>query len=128
MNTSGSLQLGWFEIPVLEMERAKLFYESVFQIQIRLLDFGSLKMGLFPSYENEKQGSGALVLHPQFYFPANPHGVLIYLSCTNVADVLLRAVASGGSVLQQARLISAEFGNTGVFLDTEGNRIGLRSK
>lgn len=38
----------WFEIPVTDFDRAKKFYETIFEIEIHTLDFGTLKMGLFP--------------------------------------------------------------------------------
>ena len=38
----------WFEIPVSDMERAKAFYEKVFDIQISIQDFGGVLMGWFP--------------------------------------------------------------------------------
>ncbi|MFM1879147.1 MAG: hypothetical protein RLZZ241_2013 [Bacteroidota bacterium] len=121
-----SMQVGWFEIPVLDLDRAKLFYETVFRINIQVVDFGPLRMGMFPAVNNQSHAPGALAYHPQYYIPSNPNGVLIYLSCTDVAACLLRAGASGGKVLQEMRQISKEFGFTGVFQDTEGNRIALR--
>jgi predicted enzyme related to lactoylglutathione lyase len=32
----------WFEIPVLNFDRAKNFYEKLFEIKIEALDFGPL--------------------------------------------------------------------------------------
>jgi len=40
--------VGWFEIPVNDMNRAKTFYETVFNIDVKEVDFGGLKMGWFP--------------------------------------------------------------------------------
>ena len=40
--------VGWFEIPVNDMERAAEFYEKVFGFKIELVDMGDLKMGWFP--------------------------------------------------------------------------------
>ena len=37
--------IGWFEIPVSDMERAKSFYEKVFGITITLHDLGDFIMG-----------------------------------------------------------------------------------
>ena len=31
--------VSWFEIPVNDMERAKKFYETVFQVEIKVQDF-----------------------------------------------------------------------------------------
>lgn len=38
--------VGWFEIPVVDMDRAKTFYEAVFQVKIELQDFGGHQNGL----------------------------------------------------------------------------------
>jgi predicted enzyme related to lactoylglutathione lyase len=40
--------VGWFEIPVNDMKRAKNFYETLFQIEVKEVDFGGLTMGWFP--------------------------------------------------------------------------------
>jgi len=38
----------WIEIPVEEFERAQSFYETIFDIEIQVMDLGALKMGIFP--------------------------------------------------------------------------------
>ncbi|HRV56048.1 MAG TPA: VOC family protein, partial [Mangrovimonas sp.] len=40
--------VGWFEIPVSDMDRAQKFYETVFNVDIKTVDFGGLLMGWFP--------------------------------------------------------------------------------
>ncbi|WP_336298542.1 MULTISPECIES: VOC family protein [Zeaxanthinibacter] len=37
--------IGWVEIPVNDMDRAKKFYDSVFQIDIQVHNMGPLVMG-----------------------------------------------------------------------------------
>ena len=32
--------VAWFEIPVVDMDRAKLFYETVFNVEISVHDLG----------------------------------------------------------------------------------------
>ena len=39
--------VGWFEIPVEDMERARKFYEEVFDISISVHDLYGLIMGWF---------------------------------------------------------------------------------
>ena len=48
MDTKGNT-LNWFEVPVSDFDRAKKFYETVFNIQLYVMDFGGFKMGLFPA-------------------------------------------------------------------------------
>ena len=121
------IQVSWFEIPVMDIHRASLFYESVFEITIQIKDFGALKMGMFPVSTGTGSSTGALVYHPTAYFPANPQGVLLYLNCDDISEKLNRVCAAGGEVLQEARQISEDFGSTGVFIVSEGNRMAFRS-
>lgn len=39
--------VGWFEVPVTDMERAKTFYECVFNIEISVHNLGGVSMGWF---------------------------------------------------------------------------------
>ena len=48
----------WFEIPVSDMDRAKAFYEEVFQVDINVVNFGGLLMGWFPDRGQEIIESG----------------------------------------------------------------------
>ena len=32
--------VGWFEIPVANIERAKTFYDTVFGVKVQIQDFG----------------------------------------------------------------------------------------
>ncbi len=46
--------VGWFEIPVTDFDRAKAFYESIFEINFEVSDFGNFKMAIFPHKERKK--------------------------------------------------------------------------
>lgn len=120
--------VGWFEIPVRDMDRAMKFYNTVFRIEIQLQDFGGLKMGWFPSSETAPGASGSLILHPEYYTPSNKDGVLLYFSCKDLNDELGRVAGSGGQVIKEKTLISADIGYMGMFIDSEGNRIALHSR
>ena len=119
--------VGWFEIPVTDMQRAKAFYEAVLETEIKVMDMGGLIMGWFPMLPNKPGAPGALVRHPEFYFPSESKGVLVYLSCPDVQVCLDRVVAAGGSVLQPKKQISEDHGYMGLLIDSEGNRIALHS-
>ena len=68
--------VGWFEIPVVDMDRAKKFYEEVFQIEIQVQDFSGTLMGWFPWAEGKPGCSGSLILQPEWYIPNRKEGVL----------------------------------------------------
>ncbi len=119
--------IGWVEIPVTNMDRAKDFYETVFQIKITVQDFGGTLMAWLPAEHGKPGSSGSLVLQPEWYIPSRKEGVLIYLSCTNVQNELNRIEDAGGRILQPKTKISDEIGFMGLFHDSEGNRIALHS-
>mgnify|MGYP002784787710 CR=1 FL=1 len=118
--------VGWFELPVTNIDRAKAFYETVFNISIQIMDFGGFLMGWFPSAENKPGAAGTLVKH-EMYEPSSSAGVLVYFSCDDVSQELSRVAAAGGKVLQQKTQISPEYGYMALFVDSEGNRVALHS-
>lgn len=120
--------VGWFEIPVTDMARAKKFYDAVFGIEIQLHDMKELVMGWFPFAEGKPGAAGSLVKHEAWYKPSASLGPLIYFSSEDVANELGRVEAAGGRIVQPKTLISEDVGYMAVFLDTEGNRIALHSR
>ena len=123
METNG---IGWFEIPVLDMERAKAFYETSLDITITVRDFGSLQMGWFPNVRGKPGASGSLMKH-EAYIPSVTYGALIYFSTTDIAVVLQKVEKAGGSIIRSKTEIAPGQGFMALIKDTEGNRIGLRS-
>lgn len=120
--------VGWFEIPVMDMERAKIFYETVFQIKIQLQDFDGTKMGWFPMEQDKPGAAGSLIQNKDWYRPSNSDGVLVYFSSVNVDNELGRIEAAGGEIMQSKTQISPDIGYMALFTDTEGNRIALHSR
>lgn len=120
--------VGWFEIPVVDMKRAKKFYDEVFQIEIQLQDFGGTQMGWFPWADGKMGCSGSLILQPEWYIPNHKEGVLIYFSSEDVENELNRIEGAGGRILKPKTKISDEIGYMGLFHDSEGNRIALHSR
>ena len=114
--------VSWFEIPVLDLERASSFYGQIFDCEIEHLDLGELKMGVLP----HGRIGGALVQHP--YYQPGSQGPLVYLNGgEDLAVVLDRVEAAGGKIVVPKRQISDEHGFMAVFTDTEGNRMALHS-
>ena len=117
--------VGWFEIPVNDMHRAKTFYEAVFKVEIRDVDFGGLKMGWCPD-NNGAYGATGTLIKQESYIPSQ-EGTLIYFMSENVEDELDRVEVAGGKIYQPKTKISDEHGFMGVFIDSEGNRLALHS-
>jgi predicted enzyme related to lactoylglutathione lyase len=118
--------LNWFEIPVSDMTRAKVFYESVFEITMEEMSLPSgLQMALFPTKKDSV--GGALCYHPDFYFPGQ-QGALVYLNANEDIDgTLNRAIFAGGRVLTPVTQISENHGYVAIFNDSEGNRVALHA-
>ena len=116
----------WFEIPVSDMERAKIFYEKVFDISISLQVMEGIQMGWFPHAGSAPGAMGSLIKNAA-YVPSD-EGALLYFTSENVQTELDRVEAAGGRVRQEKTMISTEYGYMAVFIDSEGNRIALHSK
>ncbi len=120
--------ISWFEIPTTDINRAQQFYESIFDVQLIPMDMPNIKMRMFPLEDNMTQVGGALVDSGGFHKPSSTDGPLIYLNGNpDVQNVLDKVEAAGGKIMVPKTEISPEYGYMGVFIDTEGNRIGLHS-
>ena len=53
--------VGWFEIPVVDMSRAVAFYQTVFDVEIQVVNLEGLEMGWFPWYDKLPGSPGSLV-------------------------------------------------------------------
>lgn len=117
--------VGWFEIPVHDMERAKTFYEAVFNmpIEVHTMDDGMV-MGWFPMSETGSGASGSLV-KGKGYIPTLG-GTLIYFSEPAIETALKRVRNNGGNVIKEKTDIG-QYGFIAYIEDTEGNRIGLHN-
>lgn len=121
--------LNWFEIPVSDFDRAKKFYETVFNYQMPEAQMGPARMGfLLYDFQGGKVG-GAIVHNPDFYTPSS-NGSLIYLNCNpDLNTHLSRTENAGGKILQTKTLVSPDqhLGYWALISDSEGNRVALHS-
>lgn len=122
------VSVGWFEIPVRDIDRAIAFYEVVFGCKLHKQDLGVFQMAWFPVGDGGSGAEGSLVYHPDLYAVSDHAGALVYFSSEDCAIELARVEEAGGIIQYGKRLIAPDIGYMGVFLDSEGNRIALRSK
>jgi uncharacterized protein len=120
--------VGWFELPVADMDRAVAFYERVLGAKLHRVLLGDLEMAWFPAVEGAPGASGALAQHPRHYRPS-VDGALLYFNSPSgsLSQELGRVEDAGGEILIPRRQISEEHGYMAVFQDSEGNRVALRS-
>ncbi len=123
-----SVTVGWFEIPVNDMDRAIAFYETVFDCKLNKQVMGDFQMAWFPFSQNGKGAEGSLVYHKEFYETSGHAGTLIYFSCEDCEVELARVEKAGGKIQFYKRLIAPDIGYMGVFWDSEGNRIAVHSQ
>lgn len=119
--------VGWFEIYVDEMARARQFYEAVFGVNLEVLGVpgeNTLQMLSFPSNKEIYGAGGALVKMEGF--PAGANSTLVYFSCEDCAIEESRVEAAGGRI-QRAKMSIGEYGFISLAIDTEGNMLGLHS-
>jgi predicted enzyme related to lactoylglutathione lyase len=121
--------INWFEIPVSDFERAKLFYETLFDFKMPVSNMNGAHMG-FLHYDFENDGRGGAIVHsPDFYTPSD-NGCLIYLNCEpDLQPVLEKVEGAGGQVLKQKTEVAPEqkLGYWALIKDSEGNRVALHS-
>jgi predicted enzyme related to lactoylglutathione lyase len=116
--------VGWFEIYVDDMPRAKAFYEAVFQGPLTRLDTPGVELWAFPMVAEGAGASGALVRMEGF--SAGRNSTLVYFSCADCATEAARVVKAGGRI-QREKFPIGQFGFIALAIDTEGNMFGLHS-
>lgn len=117
--------LNWFEIPVLDFNRARKFYSELYDYEMPTQEVAGYMMGFLPS--DMEKGVGGAIVEGQDYVPSTT-GTLVYLNGGEDLDtVLARVEKAGGRVLVPKSPISPEYGFFALFTDTEGNKLGLHS-
>ena len=118
--------IGWFEIYTDDLQRAKKFYEAVFQVTLSPLPspVEGIQMLAFPS-EMTRYGAAGALAHMK-KAPAGVGGTLVYFSCEDCAVEAGRVADAGGKVMIEKFSIG-EYGFICMVMDTEGNMIGMHS-
>jgi predicted enzyme related to lactoylglutathione lyase len=114
----------WFEIYVQDIDRAKVFYEAVFQVTLERLSNPEVELWAFPMEMGKWGAGGALVKMEGFSSGGN--STIIYFSCEDCAVEQARIIAAGGKIHREKWSIG-EYGFIALAIDSEGNMIGLHS-
>lgn len=117
--------VSWFEIPAADFERSKAFYCKIFDFEMPVMDMGPNRMGFLP--HDQGVGVGGAIVHGEGNVPSMD-GTIVYLAGgADLSTVLDRVSDAGGKVIVAKTLIAPEMGYYAVFVDTEGNKVGLHS-
>lgn len=94
--------VGWFEIPVVNMDRTIKFYESIFDLKITRQKMDSIDMGWFPWKRDGLGAPGSLVYAPEHYKPSSD-GALVYFTAHSgdLNSEISHVEKAGGKVLQK---------------------------
>lgn len=112
----------WFEIPVTDLSRAKIFYEATLQVEITETEMGPNKMGWFPM-EMGISGSAGTLIQGDGFTPSHD-GSLVYINVDKIDPTLAAIEGAGGKTLMP-RVSIGDHGFIAHFEDSEGNRVAL---
>lgn len=123
-NTNMNSYVAIFEIPATDIARAISFYEKILDLKIEKMAFPGMEMGLLP-YEN--QMVTGVIMKGEGYKPS-ANGVTIYLNGgNNLQNVLDKVESNGGKIIIPKTPHADEVGYFAIFIDSEGNKMGLHS-
>ena len=114
----------WFEIPTLDFDRARQFYDAIFETTLRQETFGPARIAVFP---HERPGVGGCLDEGSASRPS-AQGTVVYLGCDGRLDRTLElTVAAGGRIASPKVALPPGMGHVAHIIDSEGNRVGLHA-
>lgn len=112
------------EIPVTDLERAVKFYQTILGVSIEKMEMDGNQMGILP---NEEGTVNVVLVKGNDYKPTTD-GAVLYLNAGNdLQPTLDKVTPNGGQVIVPKTAISPDMGYFALFIDTEGNKLGLHS-
>lgn len=125
MNNSTNA-LNWFEIPAIDINRSKDFYQKIFNIDMPATEMHNSLMAFFPGDSGSGKATGALV-QSEMHKPSK-EGSIIYLNANPNLDPVLEKVEKAGGKISVPKMDIGEHGFIAFIEDTEGNKVGIHSQ
>ena len=117
--------LVWFDVPVLDLDRAIGFYSAVLGVTVKKEDFGpDFSIGMLP--HEEGQTGGCLAKNDDFKPSAD--GIMVYFNCNGRLRAAVAMVNTNGGTVQKDVHAIGPYGFRAEVLDSEGNCIALHSE
>jgi predicted enzyme related to lactoylglutathione lyase len=120
--------VGWFEIYVQDLERARKFYEATLGVKLEKLDspVPEIEMWAFPGAGREAAGASGAIAKMEGGPSGGGTSTLVYFTCDDCSVEAGRAAKNGGTVTKD-KVSIGQYGFISLVTDTEGNVIGLHS-
>jgi predicted enzyme related to lactoylglutathione lyase len=118
----------WVEIPASNLDRAKKFYETILNVEMIPVSMPRGKYFKFPLDPNAL-GAGGAIIEGEGYNPSET-GRIVYLDRSEDLDITLARIEAGGGKIIHPKIkngANGEFGFIALFIDPEGNKMGLHS-
>ncbi|WP_025820648.1 VOC family protein [Shewanella marina] len=118
--------LVWGEIAVVDMERAIAFYQQHFGVSFKREVVADIEMAIIETVD--KQAASIALVKCQMMKPSMD-GSVVYLHVTDkLSELVAKLVQAGVTILFEPIAIhDGEFGYCSLFVDCEGNKVGLWS-
>ena len=117
--------LNWFEIPAVDIARAKKFYETIFDMKMEDVNMDDALMAFFPWEAGSGKATGALAQSPNH--KPSMEGATVYLNANPAMDQVLTKVEAAGGQVIVPKMSIGEHGHIAFIIDTEGNKTGIHS-
>jgi len=117
--------ISWFNIAVVDFDRALKFYETVLGTKLEVIKGKDDIMGMFPA-DFENGGVGGAISQRDTC-KAGAGGTTVYLDVTGKLDAVLGRITAAGGTICMPRTAIPPHGFIAIIGDTEGNSVGLHS-
>ena len=112
----------WFDIPVVDLERAGVFYASVLGIKVQQEEYEGCHFGIL---EHQDGNGGCLFENSKEV--SSDRGILVYFNVDKrIKNAVSQVAKHGGTVIKDIHAIG-QHGFRAIAIDSEGNRIALHS-
>jgi predicted enzyme related to lactoylglutathione lyase len=118
--------INWFEIPVLDFDRALKFYEGLSGEKMQVMETEEMKSAFF-NFDMQLGAIGGCIMHGKGYEPSKT-GSMIYLNGGDDLSIPLSKVVELGGKIIVPKVPIGKNGHMAQFEDTEGNRVGLHTR
>ena len=119
--------VGWFELYVRDIDRAKVFYETVLNVSLTQLKQSGDSLENMWAFPMNRDGSGATgAIAKMDGAPVGAGGTIIYFVCEDCAQAAKRAKKAGGRIVKDKFSIG-DYGNIALVSDPDGNVVGFHS-
>ena len=119
-------EINWFEIHVLDLDRAEAFYKKIFNASFfEMKDYPYDARGITLN-ETPESLEGALVKHPSRR-PSHEHGTILFFEVDDVDETVEHVKQENIPVWREPFSIGYSPERMAIVGDSEGNTIGIMS-